>query len=257
MSGLISLSQEEDVFHPGFSVDCVVFGFHEKTLKILLTNYKGFDFWMLPGSFVLRNENVNDAADRILKELTGLNQVYLRQFHLFGDAARRVGLQPGSREIFRDVLGINLQEQHWFNRRFITMGYYALVDYTQVQVSPLSENEFVEWKNVDSGLPNYADHADIVKKALDTIRFQLGLLPIGRELLPEKFTMTELRVLYETLLGKTLNRRNFERKVLSYDYIEKLTEKRTGVAYKSPNLFSFNIDKYKEAELKGLNADWL
>ncbi len=257
LSGLASLSQDEDFFHPGFSIDCVVFGFHEKNLKILLTNYRGFDFWMLPGSFVLKNEDVNTAANRILYELTGLDKIYLRQFHLFGDSNRRVGLQKGSKEIFKNVLGINLDEKHWFNHRFITMGYYALVDYTKVNISPINENEKVEWKDINSGLPNYADHQNIMQMALNTIRFQLGLIPIGRELLPEKFTMTELRILYETLLGKNLNRRNFERKVLSYDYIEKLEEKRKGVAYKSPKLFSFNLKKYEEKEMKGFNSDWI
>ncbi len=256
VSGLSSLIQNPNIFHPGLSIDCVVFGFHEKTLKVLLTNYKGFDFWMLPGSFVLNDENVNNAAHRILYELTGLENVFLRQFYLFGDANRRID-RKNTRDVFESLYGIKLDDKHWFNRRFVTMGYYALVDYTKVKISPLSENERVEWKDFDSGLPEYADHNTIMHKAMETIRFQLGLIPVGRELLPEKFTMSELRVLYETILGKPLNRRNFERKVLSYDYIDKLNERLKGVAYKSPTLYSFNLEKYKQAEVKGLNTEWL
>ncbi len=256
-SGASALLENIDYFHPGFSIDCVVFGYHEKTLKVLLTRYQGFDFWQLPGSFVLRNEDVDAAANRILRELTGLKNVYLRQFHLFGNADRRTGLREGSSDIFRKEYNIHMNKNHWFNNRFITMGYYALVDYTQVQVTSLSSNERVEWKDIHSGLPEYADHRIILEDALSTIRFQLGLIPIGRNLLPEKFTMSELRVLYETLLGKPLNRRNFERKVLSYDFIDKLDEQRKGVAYKSPQLFSFNKEKYFMREIKGLHSDWL
>ncbi len=256
-SGVAALLKNIDFFHPGFSIDCVVFGFHEKTLKVLLTQYKGFDFWQLPGSFVLKNEDVDIAAIRILEELTGLENIYLRQFYLFGKADRRIGLRTNSQEIFRKEYGINIDNNHWFNNRFITMGYYALVDYTKVKITPLSENERVEWKDFDSVFPYYADHRHIIEKAMETIRFQLNLIPIGRELLPEKFTMTELRVLYETILGRPLNRRNFERKVLSYNYIEDLNERLKGVAYKSPKLFSFNEEKYNQAEMKGFNTAWL
>ncbi len=256
-SGVSALREDISFFHPGFSIDCVILGFHENTLKILLTKYKGFDFWQLPGSFVLKDEDVDLAANRILKELTGLDKVYLRQFYLFGNANRRLGMRKESIEIFKQEYNIDLSNHHWFNNRYITMGYYALVDYTKVNIKPLSEKEKVEWKDYDSPFPEYADHRAIVDKAMETIRFQLNLIPIGRELLPEKFTMTELRILYETLLGRTLNRRNFERKVLSYDYIEKLMERRKGVAYKSPNLFSFNNEKYELAEMTGINTAWL
>ncbi len=256
-SGVTALLEDMDFFHPGFSIDCVVLGFHENTLKILLTKYKGFDFWQLPGSFVLKDEDVDLAANRILSEITGLDNVFLRQFYLFGTANRRIGLRKESPEIFKREYGIDLSPNHWFNNRFITMGYYALVDYTKVKIRPLTGNERLEWKDYDSVFPEYADHRFIVEKALETIRFQLNLIPIGRELLPEKFTMTELRILYETLLGRPLNRRNFERKVLSYEYIEKLNERRTGVAYKSPNLFSFNDERYNQAEMRGLNTPWL
>ncbi len=253
VSGLAALSKEARFFHPGFSIDCVIFGFHKGKLKVLLTNYKGFDFWMLPGSFVLKDENVDVAAHRILHELTGLKKLYLQQFYLFGDADRRIGMQKGSQEVFKDVLGITIDHEHWFHDRFITMGYYALVDYTKAKITPLSENERAEWKEVDSGQPTYADHQAIVRKALETIRFSLGLVPIGHELLPEKFTMTELRVLYETILGRPLNRRNFERKAISLGYIIKLDEKRKGVAYKAPSLFSFDKKKYKQAQTKSFH----
>ncbi len=256
-SGVAALLEDENFFHPGFSIDCVVFGFHENTLKVLLTQYKGFDFWQLPGSFVLKNEDVDVAANRILKELTGLDNIYLSQFHLFGSTNRRLSMRADTPEIFRKEYNVEIDKHHWFANRFITMGYYALVDYTKVKITPLTANERVEWKDYDSRLPEYADHRTIVEKAMETIRFQLNRIPIGRELLPEKFTMTELRILYETLLDRTLNRRNFERKILSYDYVEKLNERRKGVAYKSPNLFSFNDEKYNEAEIKGFYMPWL
>ncbi len=253
-SGLAALKKPDDFFHPGISVDCVVLGFHEGILKILLSRYEGFDAWMLPGSFVFKDEDVDAAAHRILKERTGLDNIFLRQYYLFGDAHRNLTLKKESKQSFKDVYGIDIDENHWFYRRFMTVGYYALVDFTQVQLSEGYEGETIEWKELNSQLNFYFDHEKLVQKAIETIRQQSGYIPIGKELLPEKFTMPELRTIYETIMGRSLDRRNFQKKALSFGYIEKLDETKKGGAHKAPILYRFNPEKYKQAQDVGMVA---
>ncbi len=251
-SGLAALKKGDDFFHPGISVDCVVFGFHNGILKILLSRYKGFKEWMLPGSFIFKDEDVDAAAHRILKERTGLENVFLKQFYLFGDVSRKINFREESRLAFKKYYGIDIDENHWFYKRMMTVGYFAFVDFTQVQLSDGYEGETIEWKELNSNITFYFDHKNLVNKAIETIRQQLGFMPIGKELLPEKFTLPELRTIYETLLGKPLDRRNFQKKALSLGYIEKLQEKRKGGAHKSPILYRIDPIKYKQAQSDGI-----
>ncbi len=260
------LLKSEDVFHPGFSVDCVIFGFDGDQLKVLMINYPGFDFWKLPGSFVFKNENVDDAALRILQERTGLKNIFLRQFHLFGNKDRLDNWGGWGhnevhgtwrKKVLEKLYNIRSDIQPWFDSRFITLGYYALVDITQVKLKTLTPDyDLVEWKAINEIPVFYADHQEIINKSLETIQSQLSVLPIGKELLPEKFTMTELRMLYEAILGRKLDRRNFQRKILSFGYIGKLNEKRKGGAHKAPSLFYFNEKKYQEAQMRGIGVSW-
>lgn len=241
------MPDEEDLL-VGITIGCVIFGFQEETLKILLNKYKIGDKWLLPGGFVSKHEDVDKAACRIMKIRTSLENVFLRQFYLFGD---------WERSDIRDSMcllknfGVE-DENHWFIQRSVKLGYYALVKHEQVVINQDEKVEKIGWFDLDNLPPLYADHGEIIKRALETIRIQLGYIPLGFELLPEKFTMPELRSIYEVVIGKELDRRNFQRKMLSVGLIKRLNEKKKKGAHKSPYLYSFDKEKYSQALKSGI-----
>jgi 8-oxo-dGTP diphosphatase len=233
-----------EIYVPSLSIDCVVFGFHSGILKVLVTRFKEHDAWSLPGGYVLKTENLKEAANRILVERTGVANLYLQQFRVFGDLNRSEGFF----EDYPDAI--------WNKQRFISVGFYALVDYSQVNLIVDEISDACEWKAIDF-LPEFImDHRLILDRALYTLRKQLNHKPIGYNLLPEKFTMPELQKLYEIILGKKLNRGNFYRKMLRYDILTKLDESRKGGAYKSPDLYKFDMEKYQNALKVGFNEGW-
>jgi len=233
---------------PHFSVDCVTLGFHAGMLKVLLCKINMFSKWMLPGGFVLHDECVDEAATRILESRTSLQNVYLRQFHLFGHKNRKPKEEADK---ILDLLQVDNPEKHWLRRRFLSVGYYALVESGKIELK--SNNiEQLDWFCLHELPELYLDHDHIIEKAIQSIRNDVGYIPIGYELLPPKFTMPELRTIYETILGRELDRRNFQRKMLSTGLIVPLNETRKEGAYKSPNLYSFNKEKYIEARQQGM-----
>lgn len=247
------LQRGGELYHPGFSIDCVIFGFHNNQLKVLLLKVKNTGQWGLPGGFMLKNEDVEKAACRLLKARTGLEDVFLRQFYLFGDLVRN------NEEFNRQRLlkqRIAASKDHWFMQRFITLGYYALVNFSSAIPRPDYISEACEWWDLHAVPALMLDHNHILNKALETLRLQLNYQPIGYNLLPNKFTMTELQRLYETILGKKLDRRNFLRKMLSYGILKRLDERRSGVAYKPPYLYSFDLLPYQQALEEGLSGGW-
>ncbi|MDU1905023.1 MAG: NUDIX domain-containing protein [Dysgonomonas sp.] len=234
-----------DSLHPGLSVDCVIFGFHEGTMKILLNKFSSYTQWMLPGGFVFRDEDVEDAAYRVLGGRTGLKKVYLQQFHSFG-SKNRTRLSENSDMLTRFGYGEKEIENHWLMQRFVSIGYYALVEYSKVRIKTNPDEE-IAWFDVDEIPELYSDHNEIIEKALAMMRINLASLPIGYQLLPEKFTMTELRLIYETILRKKLDRRNFQRKMLVSGLIYKLDEVSKKFGVKTSALFSFDRKKYEKA----------
>ena len=249
-----NLSKERgQELHPGFSVDCVIFGFHENQLNVLLLQMKGAKNWSLPGGFILKDEDVDTAANRILEFRTGLNNLFLKQFHLFGNTNRN------DLEFNKKIMAtydVHPEKDHWFLQRFITMGYYALVEFSKASPRADQLSSACEWWDINN-LPGLVlDHRGIVETALENLRRQLSYLPIGYNLLPKKFTMPELQKLYETILGKQLDRRNFQRKILSFNILKRLEERKTGVAHKAPYLYSFDLDNYNKALKEGLSGSW-
>jgi ADP-ribose pyrophosphatase YjhB (NUDIX family) len=227
---------------PQLTLDCVVLGFHRDQLRVLLLRWKGTQEWSLPGGPVNQAESVDGAAYRILKERTGLEQIFLQQFHVFGEVVRY------DRQKIQEKLKHLIDPDKWYQRA-VSLGYYALVDYSKVQPSPDEFTDECAWWNLKELPELLFDHIHIIEEAKKALRLQLSWAPIGNKLLPDKFTLPELQRLYETILGRTLDPRNFQRKMLSMDILDRLPERRKGGAHKSPYLYQFNQEKY-EAVLK-------
>jgi hypothetical protein len=228
------------------SVDCVIFGFDFKQLNVLLverklvdekSNETLIDDWTLTGYHILENEDFDTAAARILKKVSGLDNIYLEQFYAFGRTDRV--------ESTKDKLW--LQHQHeGFSERIVTIGYFSLIDNTTVTLSLKERN--VKWFPINE-LPELGfDHQEILIKALEKLRGKLRSEPIGFELLPEKFTLSQLQKLYEAILGTTYDRRNFRKKVLQMKYIIPLNEKQKDVKHKPAQLFNFSRNVYERTK---------
>jgi ADP-ribose pyrophosphatase YjhB (NUDIX family) len=215
------------------AVDCIIFGFDESELKILLVN-RGFEpakgKWSLMGGFLENYENLDDAAKRILYQLTGLKDVFLEQLFTFGDANR----DPGE--------------------RVVSVAYYSLIridNYDQDLVDSFNAHWFEITK-----LPSMIfDHAEMIKLALQKLRSKARYRPIGFELLPEKFTLPQLQYLYEAIFQQTLDKRNFRKKILAMDLLQKFEEKDKSSSKKGAFLYSFDKEKYQELISKGFNFE--
>ncbi len=231
------------------SIDCVVFGFHEGQMKVLMLKSKNEAGWQLPGGFVQKREPMDLAANRILATRTGIDEVFLKQFHVFGDPDRN----RLHNEQYEDILP---KEQNFFSHRFISIGYYALVDFFNAIPTPDEFSELCAWRDLNDLPPFLLDHELIFTTALDTLRLQLSYQPIGYNLMPKEFTMPELQKLYETILGKKLDRRNFQRRMLGFGILNKLPQTRKGGAHKAPYLYSFDLENYQAALKEGLKSGW-
>jgi hypothetical protein len=241
-------------FCPGISIDCVIFGFHDNELKVLLLKLSKVDWWSLPGGFVRKDRNLDAEATKVLEQRTGLDDIFLKQFRVFGNLQRN---DPNHARTLVDKGVLEPQFFDWFNQRFISIGYYALVEYSQVKeptVGPISDA--CEWCSINDLPPLMLDHDQILKAAYGSLKTEISHQPIGLNLLPKRFTIPELQRLYETILGKELDRRNFRRKMLAFDILRCTNERRTGVAHKAPLLYEFDEAKYHQANLAGLNSGW-
>lgn len=221
-------------FDSVFSIDCVILGFDAGELKILIIerNEEPFkNWWALPGNIVQADEGVEQAAERILNELTGLKEMHMEQFHAFGDVNRHP------------------------QGRVITVAYYALIRFNgKKELKPLSSYaKNAVWQPVNN-LPKLAfDHQKICQTAFRKLRRRLGYQPIAFELLPDKFTLTQMQMVYEAILGKVLDKRNFRRKMLSYGFLKELDEKQKGVCYRAAKLYKFDKRKYAKIFQSELN----
>ena len=231
--------------HPGLSIDCVVFGLHGDTLKVLILKLKHIAKWALPGGFVAATEAVDTEAVRMLKDRTGLDHIFLQQFHLFGAADRN---KAADIKNFVDQQIISAAEGDILAQRFVTIGYYAVVDYAKVQApTPDYSSEFCEWCPLQELPEMIHDHREIIARAYQVLKRDLNYQPIGYNLLPNKFTMPELQTVYETILEKKIDRRNFRRKMLSFGILIATDEVRTGGSHKAPILYKFDQKKYQDA----------
>ncbi|MEL1242214.1 NUDIX hydrolase [Flavobacterium flavipallidum] len=222
---LNSYSSEDKVL---LSVDCIIFGFDNEGLKILLIKR---DFepergkWSLMGGFLKKEESLNNAATRVLNHYTGLQNVYMEQLYAFS-------------EVDRDPVD-----------RTISVAYYALIN-IENHNTELIKNYDAEWFNISNMPKLIFDHDDMVAHAIRRLRYRTSTKPVGFELLPEKFTMRQLLELYEAILDKALDKRNFISKINSLDILVKLNEKDMLSSRKGSYLYMFDKEKY---DAKSLN----
>lgn len=221
-------------FKSAFTVDNVLFGFDEGDLKVLLIKrgeepYTGD--WALPGYFVYPNEDLDSAAQRILKELTGLNNVYLEQVRTFGDVNR-----------------------HPFGR-VITVAYFSLVKISRYQLQPASIALKASWHSISTVKELAFDHKKILDICYNRLKWVVRTRPVGFELLPPKFTLTELQHLYEAILETDLDKRNFRKKILSMDLLIDLDEFQEGVAHRPAKLYQFDKNKYETFLAEGFSFE--
>ena len=229
------LARPDPAFLPHVSVDCVVFGFDGGDLQVLLVQWKHLGRWSLPGGHVRRDETLDEAAARVLRQRTGLDRVYLQQFHAFGGIARGEGVL----RTLAEALGVGMTADHWAADRVVSVGYLALVNFARATPAPDATSDACRWWDVRERPPLVMDHDAIVERALETLRAQVHYLPVGASLLPERFTMPELQRLHEAVLGRALDRRNFQKRMLELGIVERLPERKTGGAHRAPWLYRF------------------
>ena len=233
------------------SIDCVIFGYHERQLKVLLLKWKHSDKWSLPGGFIKLNETLDEAAARILSERTGLAELFLQQFHTFGEPARSVRSAADVKHL-ETILEAPMAKDHWLLKRTVSIGYYSVTEYSQVNPQPDLLSDECSWHDINAIPKLVFDHNLIVTEALKALRMQIYIQPIGYNLLPQKFTLPEIHDLYETILNKELDRRNFPKKLLSLGIIRKLDEQKSIGAHRSPFLYKFDKRKYDKALKEGM-----
>ncbi len=221
---------------PGLTVDCVIFGLDldEETLKVMLIQrdvepYEGV--WAIPGGFVRSGETLMQAATRELEEETGIKDVFLEQLYTFGDPDR-------------DPRG-------WI----VSVAYYALVSPDKHDIRATADAREAQWFPVTS-VPRLAfDHEEILARALERIRGKLTYAPLGFELLPQKFTIKQLQKVYEIVLGRTLDNRNFRKKIFAMDVLRELGEMQKGVPHRAARLYKFDERKYNQMIKRGLSFE--
>jgi len=230
---------------PNVSVDCVVFGFDFTNLNVLLIErnitIEGTIFadLKLPGDLMRLDEDLDDSAGRILKENTGLSNIYLKQFKSFG-SPERLKRKPRDLEWLRQI---DHPEEH-----VITIAYYSLIDISEQSNSELILSDNARWYPVHEVTDLVMDHMDILNNALEHLRIELLNKPIGFELLPDKFTLSQMQKLYEVILGTTFDKRNFRKKISSMKYLIPLNEKQVGVAHKPARLYIFSREVYTKTK---------
>jgi 8-oxo-dGTP diphosphatase len=225
----------DQFFKFGVSVDCVVFGYHQEHLKVLIIKrgappFKGA--WALPGDLVYPNEDINVAAKRVLQNLTGIESLFMEQTKVYG----RVDRHPAG--------------------RVITTGFYSLIDIAKHDPHASGWAEGLYWMDIKK-IPALAfDHSEILADALDTLQKKVRHQPIGFELLPRKFSLGDLQSLYEALLNQTFDKANFRKRILAMKILNACDEFQANVAHRPGRLYTFNEERYNQLISKGFSFEF-
>lgn len=228
------MTEINSFFKSAFSVDNVIFGFDEGDLKVLLIRrgaepYRGK--WALPGDLVYPNEDIDSAASRVLEELAGMRDVYLEQVKAFGS-------------VNRHPLG-----------RVITVAFYSLVKISNYHITPASFAQQAKWHAVAEAPELAFDHNEILLACFDRLKQRVRTRPVGFELLPPKFTLTQLQYLYESILETPLDKRNFRKKILSMNLLKDIEEIQEGVAHRPARLYQFDQQRYQKLVEEGFTFE--
>ena len=210
------------------SVDCVIFGFHRDNLNLLLLHRKmepAQGRWSLMGGFVKPDESIDEAAKRVLAELTGLENVYMEQVHTFGAVER----DPGE--------------------RVISVVYYALIDIDTYD-KELVRSHNAHWIKIEEIPPLIFDHEEMVALAREQMKQKAAREPIGFNLLPELFTLTRLQNLYEAIYGESIDKRNFRKRIAEMEFIEKTDKIDKASSKRGASLYKFNMEAYEQRKTK-------
>lgn len=232
-------------FYRNISIDNVIFGYHERELKVLLQRPGGMEKWTLPGGYILKTETAEEASYKVVRYRTKLENIVLHQFKVFCRPDRNKD-ESFTLKKLSEMQGIELPEDHWMFDNFVSIGFFALTEYSLVRPTGASYVEECCWFDINSLPKLIYDHLDIIKEALKALKLFIHQHPIGYELLPEKFTLPEIHSLYETILDKKIDIRNFAKKLTSIGLIKKLDEQRNIGAHRSPYLYMFDKDKYDQ-----------
>jgi len=219
---------------PALTIDCVVFGYDAEALKVLLIQRGQQPFagkWALPGGFIHLDETLEAAARRELREETGVADLYLEQLYTFGAVAR----DP--------------------RERVVSVAYYALVDLSRHCLAAATDARAAAWFAVQETPPLAFDHDAILAMAHQRLRSKVRYQPIGFELLPKKFTLTQLQRLYESILGAPLDKRNFRKKILGMSLLIALDEFEQDVAHRAARLYQFDETKYRALTEQGFHFE--
>jgi len=226
----------DNFFKAAITVDNVIFGFDDDNLKVLLIKrgeapYN--DKWALPGYFIKEDEDLDTSAERVLNELTGLKKVYLEQVNAFGTVNRHP------------------------NGRVITVAYYSLIKISEYQVKPASIAQKAKWHSLTKALMKELafDHDQILNSCFNRLKARVRTRPVGFELLPPKFTLTELQLLYEAILGVKMDKRNFRKKILAMNLLIDLNEMQKDVAHRPAKLYRFDKERYAQLVSGGFNFE--
>lgn len=233
------------------SVDNVIFGYHEKELKVLLQQPFSVDKWTVTGGYIKKTESIEEATNRIAFTRTGLKNLFFQQFRSFGNPQRSVDSNFTAGHL-RDVTGIKVASDSWIFEYFVSVGFYTLTEFSKVETRKGPYEAACKWWPINDLPPMMFDHQLIIAEALKALRLHIAHFPIGYELLPEKFTLPEIHSLYETILGKTLDDRNFAKRLMATGIIIKLNETKKIGAHRSPFLYMFDKEKYEEGLKSGV-----
>lgn len=220
-------SLEKDAI-PQISINIVILGFHENTLQLIVNkvSFGRKDLLVLPGGYIFQNEDLEEAVKRIVRDSTGLENILLKQFAVFGNADRSFGKEfAAALDIQEDSSELDLS---WFSRRFLSICFLALVDYQKITLHPTQFFDKAEWLPIQKADDLSIDHAEIVQHARETLLKELPYSPIESNLLPPKFTLPELHKLFQAILGRTINRPNFRRKMLQSGLLSKVGKDGSG-----------------------------
>lgn len=234
MHGGMKKNSFPDTIIDALSIDCLIFGFKKNELDILLVQHgegisKGR--WALPGGWIRYNEGTDEAAERLLSDLTGVSNIYLEQLRSFGHVNR------------------------YPSKRVITIAYYALVKPENYTLHAGFTAADAQWFKISEVPELPYDHREILNSGLSYLKHKVRHEPIGFNLLPKKFTLLQLQELYEAILDKKLDKPNFRRKLMKMNLLEPLKEKQTDVSHRAAGLYRFDKKIYDKLTEKGFTFE--